>query len=726
MRLRFVSGFFFFCLSLAAQSVPDLVLFDEDDPLGRDYYDASIGESKQGSALNLLATSRDKMPVITNSAANGRVSGRLRWNSAQRGDWQLHLFAPGFPLLNLSRHDRIVLQANGPREIPGENLPMVELRDVRNRTISTPLIISSGTSLDSSPATWQPIELKLTEFRGATNLDFTRVKHITFRQSTADQTARELWIDTVRFSSVNPLVATQPPAAPTNLKGRSGDRSTTLHWEPMTFASEHVQRYRVFREAPASGEWIELSHSPVLTPSIADVQVENGKNYRYQVRAENEAGLGAPSQPLALVPHEFRSDDDFLEYLQATAFDYFWYEANPQNGMVRDRTQPWSAASIAAIGFGLSAVPIGIDHNWITRKEGAERVYRTFKTLWSTAQGQAESGTSGYKGWFYHFLKMEDATRFGTSELSSIDTALLLAGVLDSAEYFSDSNPRESEIRSLAERIFARVDWRWMLNKGDTLTMGWNPEHGFLRARWNGYNEASILYILGIGAEGPNALTADSWQHWTKTYSWRTNLGFSFIHFPPLFGHQYSACWIDFKHIADDYTSARGITYFENSRRATLAQRAYCMANPGGFPGYGADTWGLTACDGPGSNGTHSYIARGAPPAENDDGTLAPTAAGGSLPFAPAECLTTLRSMYDRYREKIWCGYGFRDAFNLKEDWWGEDVIGIDQGPILLMAENMRSGRVWERMKRNPVLRKGLESAGFRPIQKEGATQRQN
>jgi hypothetical protein len=291
--------------------------------------------------------------------------------------------------------------------------------------------------------------------------------------------------------------------------------------------------------------------------------------------------------------------------------------------------------------------------------------------------------------------------------------------MLDAKEFFGRNDAVEQEIRSLADKIFERVDWQWMLNGGDTLTMGWHPERGFLGARWKGYNEASILYLLGIGAEGPNALEPKHWSIWTKTYDWRTSYGFSFIHFPPLFGHQYSACWVDFRSIDDEFTRAKGITYFENSRRATLAQREYCIANPGEFPGYGPDIWGLTACDGPGSNGAHGYIARGAPPAENDDGTIAPTAAGGSLPFAPRECTSALRVMYDRYRETIWCGYGFRDAFNLKENWWGADVIGIDQGAILLMAENLRTGRVWERMSRNDVLQRGLKRAGFRPVRSE-------
>ena len=704
----------------AFAALRDVVIFDEDDPLGKDYYDASIGQASGGSALRLLATSRDKMPVTETSAARGRHSGVIEWRSAKGGYWALHVFQPGFQVLNLNGYNHLSFALNGEREIPAAALPAIELEDGHGVKLAVDLHLFAPDGIDSETSTWQRVTVPLGAFPFHRDFDPTRVKHITFRQGKnvqEDGPTEVMWIDDLRLVSANRLTSTAPPPAPRALIGRTGDRSVTLHWEAV--ADPTLDGYRIYRAAERNGEFREIPGSPVRIQSIADVAVENGVTYFYQVRAENEAGVSDASETLELKPRAFRSDDDFLEYVQATAFDYFWYEANPANGMVRDRTQPWSAASIAAMGFGLTAIGIGIDHGWITRDAGRERVRRTLQTLWETPQGTAEGGTSGYKGWFYHFLRMEDGTRFGSSELSSIDTALLLGGVLYVREYFNESSPPDRQIRRLADRIFARVDWRWMLNRGGTLTMGWTPEHGFLRARWNGYNEASILYLMGIGAERRNRLGPEHWRNWTKTYSWKESHGYEFVHFPPLFGHQYSAVWIDFRGMADDYIREKGTTYFENSRRATLAQREYCIANPGGYPGYGPNVWGLTACDGPGSNGTHSYIARGAPPAENDDGTIAPTAAGGSLPFAPEECTRALRTIYDRYRERIWCGYGFRDAFNLKEDWFGVDAIGIDQGPILIMAENLRTGRVWQVMRRNEVFRRGLKQAGFQPFAAE-------
>ncbi len=426
--------------------------------------------------------------------------------------------------------------------------------------------------------------------------------------------------------------------------------------------------------------------------------------------------------PLAAQPSSTLSDDGFLDLLERKASDYFWVEADPRNGLVRDRSTPDSKCSIAAVGFGLSGIGIAIDRGWLTREEGRARVLTTLRTFAEGPQGDAPADTIGTRGWFYHFLDMGTATRAWKCELSSIDTALLLAGVLDMEMFFDRSHPDERRIRDLAGVLVRRVDWSWMADGGETFRMGWHPEKGFIAARWTGYNEAMILYLLALGAEdgsrvpGPGS-DADrrrspvTWTAWTQGYRWQTNGSHVHVGFAPLFGHQYSHCWVDFRGVADAAMRSHGLTYFENSRRATLAQRAYCMSEPAKFPGYGPWAWGITASDGP-----TGYSARGAPPAENDDGTLAPTAVGGSLPFAPEVCLPTLRDMAARHGDRLWGRYGFRDAYNEKAGWYATDTLGIDQGPILLMAENHRTGAVWRRMMRHPVIQRGLARAGFTSV----------
>ena len=414
---------------------------------------------------------------------------------------------------------------------------------------------------------------------------------------------------------------------------------------------------------------------------------------------------------LALPASEARAlpTEALLDTLEHTGFLYFWNEANPANGMIKDRSTPTSPASIAAIGFGLSAICTGVDRGWVTRDAARGRVRTTLETLWSKPQGSGD-GFIGRWGFFYHFLDMNTALRVWDSELSTIDTALLFAGVLDAGQYFDGPDTNEVRIRFLADTLYRRAEWKLIKNLQPGLPMGWKPSTGFF-GRWQGYNEAMIMYLLALGHPNPlKTIPASDWTYWTGSYTWSTTFGQSYVTFPPLFGHQYSHVWIDFRHIQDAYMLGRGIDYFENSRRATLAQRAYCTANPGQWVGYGANQWGITASDDP-----FGYSARGAPPVFNDNGTLVPSAVAGSLPFAWDVCIPALHNLWDTYRPQLWGPYGFRDAFNLTFNWWDTDYIGIDQGPIVLMIENYRTEAVWNRFMQIPYVQAGLAKAGFVP-----------
>ena len=498
--------------------------------------------------------------------------------------------------------------------------------------------------------------------------------------------------------------------APVGLVGRTGDQSIVLHWDRNT--ETNLAGYRVYRSLTNSGGFVLLTPSLLTTPGYCDVSasVANGKTNFYEVTAVTTSSQeSVASSVLAAAAHTWTTDDEFLEYIQQVHFDYFWYLANPANGLVPDRSAQGSACSIAAVGFGLTAIGIGIDHDWITRGQGAARVRTTLNTFLQGPQGTNTFGSIGYKGWFYHFLDMNTALTTG-AELSSIDTALLLGGILYAGQYFDGTNADEVAIRATANAIFNRVDWNWMAQGSNMVSMGWFPSSGFLAGNWVGYNEGMLIYCLGMGA-ATNPLPASSWSGWTNGYAWASFYGQSFVPFPPLFGHQYSHCWIDFRHIADGYMNAHNSTYFENSRRASLAQRAYCIANPLGRVGYNGTVWGLTACDGP-----SGYSARGAPPSQGDDGTIAPTAAGGSVAFTPEYSVPTLRYFYTNYRTRMWTAYGFRDAFNLGAQWVGPDELGIDQGPIVLMIENYRTQRVWRQFMKDPAVQRGLQRAGFVPL----------
>jgi hypothetical protein len=505
-----------------------------------------------------------------------------------------------------------------------------------------------------------------------------------------------------------PMTSAGAVTSPAEVVAHSGDQSVVLHWDRNPEAG--AVGYNIYRAMSADGLFTKQTARPLVLLSYADLSVTNDQTYFYQVTAQLSSGEESlPSKAVPVTPRVFRDDAAFLDYVQHTAFDYFWYEANPTNGLVRDRSETTSPCSIAAVGFGLTAIGIGIDHGWISRDQGRQRTLTTLKTFWEGPQGTNRSGTIGYRGWFYHFLDMNSATRFVrfNTELSSIDTVWLLAGALYAKQYFNGPEADEGTIRSLTDALLNRVDWNWMAHGTNRLDMGWQPDTGFIGAFWTGYSEGMMAYVLGLGA-ATNALPASAWAWWTHGYAWQTNYGQADVPFAPLFGHQYSHCWLDFRYNADAFLNAKGSTYFENSRRATLAQRAYCIANPQHWPGYGSNIWGLTACDGP-----HGYEARGAPPPQNDDGTIAPTAAGGSMPFTPEYSLPALRAFYDQFRVQIWTGYGFRDAFNLSLNWWGPDTLGIDQGPIIIMIENYLTQRVWRLFMKNEAVQRGLRRAGF-------------
>jgi hypothetical protein len=700
------------------QGKQDILIFDEDDAVGAGYYDASFGFASSGSTLIMAGSGNDKLKIDSGHSYTGTQSGVLEWTSVPAGNWRMFVASPNWTAHDASGYDSLVFYLNSRGAVTSASLPRVGLEDLSN--VSTPLLplgsyLPSGT--DGDTTTWARVSNPLSAFQPFGAFSLSKLKDVNFGQGDGDGVRHTLWFDNVRIVALQSTPDTTLPPAPSQVVWRAGDRSVVLHWDHTLGIS--IAGYNVYRSLSPSGPFQKSNGSVLSSPSFADLDVTNGTTYAYIVKGVNlSAQEGPSSATVQVTPHPFVDDNEFLDYCAQTAIDFSWYEANPLNGLIKDGSASWSAASIASTGFGLTSLCVGIDRGWITRENGRNRTLTTLKTFWHQPQGPAASGIIGYKGWFYHWLDMTTGVRTWNSELSSIDTGLLLAGILDAKAYFQGADSVESLIRALADSIYRRVDWPWMANGDTSLTMGYFPESGFLGVRWRGYNEASILYILALGAES-HPMPPSLWNYWVGGYSWQSYYGYDFVNFPPLFGHQYSQCWIDCRNIQDPYMTAKGITYFVNSRRATLAQRDYCIANPGGFPGYGPTLWGLTACDGPGTPGYFAYMARGAPPGTSDDGTIAPTAAGGSIAFAPEVVVPTLRNMYDTYRASIWTPYGFRDAFNLKADWWGPHVLGIDQIIFAIMIENYRTQSVWNRFKTLPEIQRGLQRAGFTEIPAE-------
>ena len=388
--------------------------------------------------------------------------------------------------------------------------------------------------------------------------------------------------------------------------------------------------------------------------------------------------------------------DDFLDLVQRTSFDFYWQAADPETGLVPDsapaRDVPNRApCSVAAVGFGLTAICVADSRGWVERDAARERVVRTLKFLHDQVEGE--------KGFFYHFVDMRTGKRARKSELSSIDTALGLAGVLTCKQYFNDP-----EIASLADALYARVDWAWMMNNGDTLSMGWTPESGFLAARWSAYCEHMILYLLAIGSP-THPIPPESWHAWRRDAI--TFNGMTYIQGVPLFLHQYSHIWVDFRGLRDAYAD-----YFRNSALATMAHREFCLGLQDRFPQYTENLWGVTA-----SKGAKGYMVWGGPPEAKKhpmDGTIVPCAAGGSVAFAPDLTIPVLREIYEHHRAKAWGRFGFYDAFNPASGWSAYAYLGIDVGPTMLMIENHRTGRVWEWFMDEPAIAEAMRRTGFK------------
>ena len=416
------------------------------------------------------------------------------------------------------------------------------------------------------------------------------------------------------------------------------------------------------------------------------------------------------------------SDTELVDRLARGAFGYFETYVNPVNGLVADNSRRGSPCSIAVVGFALSCYPLAVEHGWMSRRAAAARTLATLRFFRDSPQSAA-ADASGHRGFYYHFLDMKSGRRVWDCELSLIDSTLLVAGMLTAKQYFGGSG-EESEIRALAEALYRRVDWRWAQHDSPTLSQGWKPECGFLHYGWEGFNEAAILYVLGLGSP-THPLSDRSFSTWTLTYQWEHLLGQDVLYSGPLFTHLFSHAWIDFRGIRDAFMREKDSDYFENTRRTIAVHREYCERNPRSFVGYGRDTWGISAGDGPvddiarerpKDNRHFGYMARGAPYGP-DDGTLCPWAMLATLPFTAEAALAGTRRLLRDF-PKVCKDNRFVSGFNPSlaantGGWLSDGWFGLDQGLLVMMIENARSGLPWSLLRESPEFRHGLARAGF-------------
>jgi hypothetical protein len=419
------------------------------------------------------------------------------------------------------------------------------------------------------------------------------------------------------------------------------------------------------------------------------------------------------------------TNEAMLDQLQRAAFDYFLLNANPRNGLVADTSRAGSPVSIAVVGFALSSYPAAVERGWLDRRDAVDRSLAALRFFRDSDQSGSPTAT-GYKGFYFHFLDAQTGARVWNSELSMIDTALLIAGALAARMYFTAATEEEAELRELAEFLYQRIDWRWSQGGGDTIRQGWKPECSFLHYGWEGYSEAILLYVLAAGSP-THPITTNCYKSWTATYQWENLYEHDYLYAGPLFVHQFSHAWIDLRGIRDRFMREARSDYFENTQRAVDIQREYTQRNPHRYIGYDENCWGLSACDGPTDtrpdlpNAPHrvfGYAARGVPYGP-DDGTLSPPAVLASLPFAPEIVLNSIRNMIDRYPEMMTDGR-LATSFNpsLPDaqgcSWVSAGHYGLDQGIVFMMIENHRTGSIWQLMRDCSYISDGLHRAGFR------------
>ncbi len=418
-------------------------------------------------------------------------------------------------------------------------------------------------------------------------------------------------------------------------------------------------------------------------------------------------------------------DEALLDSLQHAAFEYFLQQANPANGLVADTSREHSPVSIAVVGFALSAYPIAVERGWMTRTDAVQSSLAALRFFRDSDQCGSAHGT-GYKGFYYHFLDWSSGKRVWNSELSMIDTALLIVGALAAAMYFDADTPDETELRLIADGLYRRIDWRWAQDGNATIMQGWKPESGFLHYGWEGYSEALVLYALAMGSP-THPVDQDCYHGWTSTYQWEILYGQEYLYAGPLFVHQFSHAWVDLRGIRDPFMRGKRSDYFENSRRAVQVQREYTRINPLGHPGFDEHCWGLSAGDGPNDDlprvegeprRLFGYAARGVPFGP-DDGTISPPAVLACLPFEPELVMRSVRTLLQRYPEAL-CKGSLVSGLNpglasaTGHAWISKGLFGLDQGIVTLMIENHRSGLVWRLMRQCPYLVGGLRAAGFR------------
>jgi len=687
------------CHSPKAQS-----LYFFQDAAHAGYYDSGLAFRTAPSSLEQAGPSGDKLPTSEQIVYAGSNSLRLSWTSRPGGDWQALVIAPGFPFQDITASDMLSFWVYAEQGLDKHLLPLIFMEAAPGATKSNKYSLAPFTG-DIPPATWTRIVVPLSTFwndPNQSNIDFVRTKAIIFGQDSADGQPHTLYIDEVK--TFNSQQAGQAVATPAAFRATAYDSHTELRWGANTEA--HLGGYQLYRRRAGSTTFERL---PLIGRNDTAYQDFVGQNQevQYFLTAVNEAGeASAPTDTLSISTHPMQ-EDELLDMLQAYTFRYFWEFAHPHSGLIRERSNGHNPdlVTIGGSGFGVMAILVGIERGLITRRQGLERL-RNMVDFLATADR--------FKGAWPHWMDGRTGKVIPFSELDDggdiVETAFMIQGLLTARQYFHLDTPEEDSLRTAITQLWEAVDWNWYRKLVEkVIYWHWSPNHGFaINLPVRGYNEALIVYLLAIASPThavPPSLYRDGWAGGNYVNG-NTYYGYQLEVGPPkggpLFFAHYSFLGFDPRYHRDAYTH-----YFRHNRYHSLVNRAHCMDNPHGFAGYSAVSWGLTASDDPFGYAAHHP--------NNDNGTISPTAALSSMPYTPEESLAALRHFYRELGPRLWGEMGFYDAFNLSQNWFAPSYLAIDQGPILLMTENYRSGLLWQYFMKNPEIPPAMEAVGFVP-----------
>lgn len=687
------------CITASSQTF----FYFQDSPQD-DYYDFSWLVLETPSYLELAGYDDRRFPVETETPAKqGLNSLRLHWKSVPGGYWHAIAAGMNWTEKDISGTDTLIFFLYSPDGLSKDLLPKVFMEDTDNDM--TPHFPIDTYTPDLPAGIWTRIAVPMEIFFNAGGaVNFTRIKTIGWSQNAEDNTEHILFIDDVRVQTGDG--SSPPVATPTGLIVKGYDGHVWLTWDPNT--ENNLSGYEIYRSADGGDTFQRVGVTGKTTNFFSDFVRSLGTNLSLQYRITALNDINEPSPPTEdMEVNTFdMTDEQLMEMVQEATFRYFWDFAHPVSGLTRERNTSGDVVTIGGSGFGVMAILVGIERGFITREQGVEQMRKIVQFLKNADRfhGAWPHWMNGNTGEVIPFSTKDDGGDL-------VETAFMFQGLLTALQYFDQNGPEEQAIRDTITELWKTMEWDWYRrNNSSVLYWHWSPNYGWaMNMQVRGYNEAMIVYILAV-ASPTHGVPASLWKTgWAgssyyvngKTfYGYKLDVGWDYG--GPLFFAHYSFLGFDPRNIKDDYTN-----YFNNCKSMSLIHRAYCIDNPKNHPGYGANCWGLTASDDPNGYAVHE------PTSSRDNGTITPSAALSSMPYTPDESMDVLRHLYRDRGDKVWGHYGFYDAFNLKLNWYASSYLAIDQGPIIAMIENHRSGLLWDKFMSNPEIGPALEAIGF-------------